>query len=248
MKDRIDRIKSTDVRVIGSKFFADIEPGYAGGSGGLWSFSPNINPLSVGLMAYWPLNSLLDGSGRGHTLTNNNAASFVVDGSDVVASLEAASSQYFSLADHADLSTGDIAFTIGGFFKANSVSGNAGLFCKNASVAIEYMANILGNQPSLYVKDLSTYVQPDVVTASAWHSIWLWHDPISDLIWSQVDSHAPVSAVLVGGPVDTAGAFVLGREPIDDFYFDGLLKRWSFWKRLLTSDERSAYAGGSSPL
>lgn len=62
MKTRIDRIKSGDVRAIGSRFSGDIEPGYMGGGGGSFRFEPfgdgyiSIAKSISGLIAGYAMN------------------------------------------------------------------------------------------------------------------------------------------------------------------------------------------------
>ena len=86
------------------------------------------NPLKIDLVAWWPLDEesgQRNDSHSGNHLTDNTTVLFDEDGIQSNAAWvnnPANEGEYLSRADNADLSMGDIDFTIGGWFKPLSIN------------------------------------------------------------------------------------------------------------------------------
>jgi hypothetical protein len=168
---------------------------------------------------------------------------------------------YFNLADNADMGLGsDDAFTWAGwarnrtdfqsgtvvFGKWSSGGGNDGaysLYIKGAN--FRYTFAIANGSSVTEVSDTTVFPTP----AETWAFIVCWHDPSADKIFIQVNNDAtPDEAAWSGGTHSSeTNPFRLGHD--SGAYggsWDGLLDEWGFWKRVLTSDERTwLYNSGS---
>jgi hypothetical protein len=83
--------------------------------------------------------------------------------------------------------------------------------------------------------------------------LFAWHDPVLDRLYLQVDDATPNFATWAGGTINNGvGAMNIGRFPFSNgLRWDGMLDEVSFWKRVLTPEERAwlynAGAGRSWP-
>lgn len=197
------------------------------------------------LKAYYKLSDVNDASGNGHTLTNNNVVTFGAGKIGNCAEFVAASSQSLSVGDHADLSTGDIDFTITCWLKIAS-GVTTGVFTKLAGAAIEYAVILIGGVPLFYVKDAAHFAQwGSALSNGVWHFIVCWHDKTADTLNLQVDNGAIISTAVTGGPPDTAAALQLGYNA-DVGYLSGNIDEYGFWKRVLTASERAELWNGGN--
>jgi len=160
-------------------------------------------------------------------------------------------SDYVSRVDSTTLSCGDIDFSLGAWIMLYDHTTRA-IVCKGSlgSAAVrEY--DIISFSGTFYFSVSNGATVSNVAwsggasSLNAWHYVVGWHDATANLIWIQVDNGTPVSAAHSGGCNDAAGAFIIGRAG-DGFQFEGAVDEVGFWKRLLTSDERTfLYNGGA---
>lgn len=185
-----------------------------------------VNPLiSVPWVAQWKFNNDGADSIGVNTLTNNGVATFTdgkLGGVTGATQLVAASSQYWSIADNAALSMGDIDFTIAFWVKQRTnpgVGNGITWMAKEATaaqrefrIALNYNANDMliyayvfnSNVSNAEVHSLSA------VTVNAWHCVILWHDSVANVVGVALDGEENTGSYS-GGSFDSTAAFEIGR-------------------------------------
>lgn len=219
--------------------------------------------IADSLISYWKLEEASGTRADAHgsdSLSQTNNPTNVGGKLGSAVNLALASSQYLSHADDAALSTGDIDFSIavwvypyqvtaanwytivskrnahatsGEYFLAKCASGN-NYWCFD-------VYDSAGNLGSVYA---TNYGAPQVNT---WVYIVAWHDAAANTINIQVNNGAVNSAAWSAGVRDDASTFRVGAmDSTPTFFFDGAIDSLGFWKRTLTSDERTClYNSGS---
>lgn len=88
-----------------------------------------------------------------------------------------------------------------------------------------------------------------------WYFVVAWHDSEKDTLNIQVNNGAIDSIQWTGGTIDLSNPLLVGsgyrniQNSSEKFYFDGSLQAISFWKKVLTSEERSSlYNSGNGKL
>lgn len=216
--------------------------------------------LTDSLVAHWKLNEASgtrnDSHGANHLTDNNtvlSAAGKIGDGAD----FESTNSEYLSIADNADVSLGaDVDFTWAMWFKPESTAAQRGLIGKrsgtapgNAEYRIEHSSAgvlqfIVGNGTTG-----ATLTSTTTFSAGTWYFIVCWHDSVANKLFVQVNNGTPDEVAWSGGTQDTSSGLEIGRLPTSaGTALDGVLDSVSFWKRALTSDERTALYGSGSGL
>jgi hypothetical protein len=197
-------------------------------------FFPNLYPYPV--RAFDPIDlspALYIRSDKG--VKSNGAAQFT-----------AANGESLSVADNANLSTGDIDFTIAGWVYFDSVISLSGIISKdnNSGNQREYDLRVSGGVPSFLCSSdgssitiVSSSVTPSTAT---WYFVVAWHDSSANTINIQVDNATAVSQAHAGGVYDSTSKFVIGGrlEGTTD-YHNGRIDSVGFWKRKLTADEKT---------
>ena len=201
------------------------------------------------LIAYWPLDEAsgdaLDAHGS-NDLTDNNtvgAASGKVNGAR---DFEFANSEYFARADNADLSTGDIDWTFACWVNAESLVETWNVIVrKGTEWHLYYVAG--PNTFRFYVDGSSNFVASSgSLSTATWAFVVVWHDSVNNQIGISVNAGAADTNAHTTGMIDGLGPFELGGDSSQSFYWDGLIDEVGFWKRVLTSDERTElYNAGS---
>lgn len=210
------------------------------------------SPLLTGLESYWPLTSDLSDAHGGRTLTNNNSVSI----SGGAANFTAASSQYLSRANDAGLQVADVDFTWSLWFEANS-NANGWLVSKGGG-SIDYEISSQRHDASDRLDVVFQFWNGAYKTVSkanigivdeGWHFVVCWHDATADTVNVQFDNGTAAS-VSTGGtaPPNTTDALNIGRRlATAGGYWGGKIKHVGFWKRTLTSSERTTLYGGGTP-
>lgn len=231
--------------------------------------------LSDSLISYWPLDeasgSALDAHGSNDLAesasdTIDSAAGHVGGARD----FELADTEYFSIADNADLSTGDIDFTIAAWVNLESL-GTRTIVSKFSTGASsrEYTLQEVGTGASARLRfsvdsngtAIDTAVNADTfgaVSTATWYFVVAWHDSVNNVIGISVNDISDTAAHSAG-VFDGTAAFAIGaRVNADGDYFDGIIDEVGFWKRVLTSAEITelynagagrdyAYIAGAAP-
>lgn len=171
----------------------------------------------------------------------------------------AASSQMFSRADNAALSTGDIDYTLAMWvYLASKPAATMDMLSRydvGNTALREYLFvwNASNDRFEFYITN--TGGSNNVVTANnfgapstgTWYYVVAWHDAAGNTINISVNNGTANSAATTLAPSDTAVATTLGgRTGIATRYWDGRLDEVGFWKRVLTADEKTfLYNGGN---
>jgi hypothetical protein len=217
--------------------------------------------LTDSLISYWSLDEAsgdaLDAHGS-NDLTDNNTVGTAAGKVAGARDFERGSSQHFSLADNADLSTGDIDFTIAAWVQLESKpGGNMSVVQKTTNLSGEYFFfhEASSDRFKLEVYGAGGFGSVGAVTANnlgapslaTWYFVVAWHDSANNEVGISVNAGTPDTAAHSAGVLDGAGAFELSGFTFGTFW-DGLIDEVGFWKRVLTADERTELYNGGDGL
>lgn len=167
---------------------------------------------------------------------------------------EVADTEWFERADNAELSTGDISFTVQAWVNLESVGGNMGIVVKDDNAPRDYRLDFNPNRFRFFVFDSGNSVAGTVSAnnlgdpvAGTWYHIIAWHDSANNQVGIAVNAGTPDIASTTGAPQDSTATFKLGGGDNAGLApFDGLIDEVGLWKRVLTSGERNElYNGGN---
>lgn len=216
--------------------------------------------LLDGLIAYW---SLEEASGvrrdwhSNNHLTDNNTVTQAAGKLGNAAQFTAANSEYLSIADNPQLSTGDIAFTCAFWLYIDTKSSDRGFIGKTDSgaassewvvwyeLASDRIVLRVYSGASAYSLSANSFGSPTVGT---WIFIIIWHDPVGNTLNIQVNDGTIDSLAHTVGVNDGTAPFEIGRFLAGAAYHNGRVDGVGFWKRLLTVKEKKALYGGGSGL
>ncbi len=198
------------------------------------------------LEAHFKLNTgaLTTDSQGSNTLTNNNTVTEETGILDVAGQFTAATTEYLSIVDNASMSTGDIDFTIAVWIYLDSIGTTRTIASKGATNQYEWSIEISSSDMiSLRIMttgggNLGLATWGSALSADTWYFIVAWHDATANTANIQVDNGIPVSGASTG-PTDGTGSFFIGRLGDVSRWTDGRIDSFSFWKRVLTSQERA---------
>lgn len=210
--------------------------------------------LTDNLAAYWPLNeasgSALDAHGS-NDLTETSGTIAATTGKITGArDFEAGDTEYFEIADNADVSTGDVDFTITAWVRAESKDGNMVIVGKdtNTSGNREYNLFYRGTDRFSFevfsatdsgtVLDASSFGSPSTGT---WYFVVAWYDATANTMNIQVNNGTVNSTSKSTLQASGSSVFRIGARNFSggEAYWDGLICEVGLWKRVLTSDERT---------
>jgi hypothetical protein len=112
------------------------------------------------------------------------------------------------------------------------------LFWNNSTDRFNWLVSSdgVGNTPVI----ASTFGAPSLAT---WYQIICWHDAAANQIGISVNDGSANTASHTTGVFDSTAPFRIGAQgggaPSTGSYWDGLLSKCRFWKRVLTSGERT---------
>jgi len=210
------------------------------------------------LIAYYALQEAsgqaLDSHGANHLTRNNGIGQAVGFHSRYAAAFTAASLHYFSIADNAALSTGDIDFTGAVRFRLTSKAAEMGIVSKwvtgsnNREYILLFNSGLdrfaFGVSSAGTVFDL--YVTADTLgspVVNTWYSVVFWHDSVANTINIQANGGAVDSAAYALGVFNGVAPFEIGRYDAAN-YLDGRVERYAFAKKAWSAAERSAWHAG----
>lgn len=218
---------------------------------------------TTSLISYWQLEEAsgdrADAWGSNDlTPTNTPANAAGIVGNAVA--LVTASSQQLVVASNATLQSGNIDHTISAWIYPTANSSSSCIVCKTD---IDAAANAAGYEWMLYqvsntkVRFLvgkggngtgtnSSNVTSDVdITLNAWNYVEGFYDAANVLVGVVVNGTVKTAASTTV-PGTSTGSVRIGAIGPGSSYFGGRIDEVSFWKRLLTSDERAyLYNGGA---
>lgn len=157
-----------------------------------------------------------------------------------------------SIASNSELQVGDIDFTFSLFVCLNaSTDSDCAIFSKADDAAnLEY--RLWFDTASLRFKfSVSDGATTSTVTADTlgdvyadeWHHIIVYHDSTNNLIGIQIDGGAADTTAHSAGVTATASTFRVGQDAILSTGSNMMISLLGFWKRLLTSSEKTELIG-----
>lgn len=174
---------------------------------------------------------------------------------------ERSSSQYLAVNDSTALSLGsDTPFTIAirSQVEANLTSAAYVLVGKDTSSGANrefdlYHTNAAGFRWIVWGSGgASTQIQWSGITnptVGTPYTIIAWHDPSADVLGMSINDATAQTVAHSTGTRDGAAAFQIGGGiGVSANHFDGLLGSCAYWKRVLTSTERTEYYNSGSGL
>lgn len=223
--------------------------------------APAGSSLLTDLVGYWKLNEAsgarADSHSNGITLSDSNSvtsATGII--SALAADFENGNNEYLETADSATVSLGsDTSFTITAWVKLESVVGSTraivGKRTGTAAADSEIFVGANTDENILFrVGNASTYldvVNTNVMATGTWYFVACWHDAAANTLNVQVNDGTVASGSWSGGTFDGTGRFQVGTIATSTTGdWDGLIEGVGYWKRTLTSDERtSLYNSGA---
>lgn len=215
--------------------------------------------LLTNLVSYWKLDEASgtrnDTHGSNH-LTDNNTVTSTSGKINNAAQFANGNSEYLSCTSNSDLQTGDIDFTFTAWIQPQTSFPTGGEIIVGKDVdtpssSRDYTIDIRDTAAiRFYINGGGTsIVTGPTLSLSTWYFVVAWHDAAANTVNLQVDN-GTVNSSSTGGEVpQTSGAeFRIGARAYAGFegYFNGLIDEVGFWKRTLTTQERSdLYNGGS---
>lgn len=214
--------------------------------------------LSDSLIAYWKLDEAsgtrldeLNGcGGSGCDLTDNNTVTQNPGKLNNAAQFTSANTEYLSRSDHADLSAGDIDFTIIQWvyldskgavqhfvFKGSNTGGSQYEYRTRYASGSDRFVFGLADGTSGTDCAANSFGSPDNGT---WYFIVAWYDATANTANIQVNNGTVDSCSWSTGSNDSANAFNIGRAGAGGGYMNGRIDGVGWWKRVLTSGERAA--------
>ncbi len=235
------------------------------------SFGPDQSYLSEGLVGYWKMDESSTGVGTVSRVDSSGNAYDLIDNSPYAASiggkfgnstqLVAANSEYLSIADNAQLSAGNIDFTITTWAYLDTTTSGMHILSKGNtsggdSTDAEYRLVIDSSaRAELIVGDGTSQVNLSAtnfgaLSTSTWYFITAWFNSKTHTIGIQVNANIPnTTTVASAGINDTAGAFRVGSSRTGGNFWDGRVDELRFYKRLLSPAEVQAlYNWAPGPL
>lgn len=217
-------------------------------------------PGTTNLVAWWSLDETSGTRADSHgsnDLTDNNTVLYGTGVQGNAGDFELSTSEYLSIADNTDLSTGNIDFTICAWVKAESLGANAAIISKQdtGTPDREYLIGYANGSSRFYITvssdgSATTIEEADNLGAPStgtWYFIVAWHDAVNDTLNIQVNNGTVDSQAYASGVHDSAADFNIGaNNEGGNLYWDGLIDEVAFFKAVLTSEERTwLYNGGN---
>lgn len=215
--------------------------------------------MLTGLISSWELDEASGNAIDAHAAYDLTETGGTIDSSGGWRDFEATDTEYFTIADNPDLSTGNIDWTISAEVNLES-TGAMDVASKWITTGDQREFRLghgisTANRFQGFVSSAGTSGTVATVTASNFgapstgtpYLLILWHDSVNDLLGIQVNNTTPNTIAHSAGVFDSTSVFQLGWIGVGTTtYFDGLMRRVRFWKRVLTPSERlQLYNGGN---
>jgi hypothetical protein len=215
-----------------------------------------VSTLIADLEAYWTLNEAsgtrLDSAGV-HNLSDTGGVGSST-GKLGNAAVFDGTMKYLSTPNDATLQTGDIDFTIAGWAYFTTLDANP-IAAKRDSTDFEwqlYMTGAIGNELTFGINGASfipvvasNYGTPSTGT---WLFVVGWHDSAANTVNIQVNG-GTVNSLTTGAvvPDATTAPLRVGNDGLTS-YMNGRVDALGFWRRVLTTAERTALYGSGAGL
>lgn len=220
-------------------------------------------PIITSLASYYKLDeasgNALDVFG-GVTLTDTNTVTASTSGGWAWRDFENTNSEYFTVADNATHSAGDIDLSIACWVQPESLNGSGGfpaIFNKGWQAAPDANSEQVlfydnaNNRLSYAVRSATVTTQVNGTNHGALANgtpafIVCTHDTTANQIAISVNAGTPNTAAHTTGINNGTRAFVIGASVAQSLFWDGLIRGFGFWKKVLTATEiRELYNNGA---
>jgi hypothetical protein len=214
--------------------------------------------LNTDLISFWKLDEASgtrtdsEPTGTAQNLTDNNTVTSATGKISDAAHFVVANTEFLNRADSADLSTGQIDFTVAAWVKLNTKGANRTIVSKynpggNGEYILRY--NNTADRWSVQMFDNSSLIATlNATTAGSpstgtWYLIIFRHDSTgasAGTMYISVNGGTEDSVGYTGWTVrDTTAEFIIGAYYISNQPWDGDIDEVGFWKKILSSDERT---------
>lgn len=203
--------------------------------------------LTTSLISFWEL-----GEASGTTRNDSHGTNHLSDHNGVVlnsgaAVFTASSEQYLDHVDNTGLSVSDIDFTLAGWVLfTGSTAGSAYILGQwddgtnrssilNLDTGVIYY-NISDNGTT------NNYATGPAVSVDTWYFFVCGHDAGNNQIFLQINNGTNNTTSWTTGAFDSGAPFAFGAgfaAGVPYKFFNGRLDQVGFWKRMLTTDERT---------
>jgi hypothetical protein len=207
--------------------------------------------LTDNLIGYWDLDEasgtrVNDHTPGTHDLTDNGTVGSASHASTTVADFEADVPEYLSRTDHADFDLGaEVGMTIAAWVRAETLGTTRSIFTKDDDTNVEYQLRFhssgnftlhsygaTGNANEGAVADTVS-----VATATDYFVV-CWHDPTANQVGIQCNNNTASTVSHTAGIFAGTGTIRVGQNGFNQPW-DGYIWRVGFWRRALTSGERT---------
>lgn len=206
--------------------------------------------LLTDLVAYWKLDETsgnrADSGPNGLSLTDSGSVGYTT-GKQGNAAVFDGTAKYLGRTSDAYTQTGDIDFTLAGWFRAANTNEGM-LVTRDLYLAREYNLQ-WGLAPGWATfsvwdaTDARRMAHVTGLTHSTWYYVVAWHDAAENTVNLQINNGTVASTSMVNA-AKAAGTceFRVGARAYvaSEGYFNGTIDEVGFWKRVLTADERTA--------
>jgi hypothetical protein len=219
---------------------------------------PAQGALTDNLVSFWELeeaSGTRDDAHGANDLTDNATVTQAAGKVGNAGQFTSANSEYLSRADNADLSTGDIDWTITAWIYADTLVNFGGIVHKgwssSADTNREYVLYVDGGTLRFLVgtNGGSQVVQATnfgALSTATWYFVTLQHDSVGNTIGISVNDGTFNTTSHSLGTQDGTSAFQIGGVSAQSLYWNGRIDQVGFWKRKITSGEiTQLYNAGS---
>jgi len=212
--------------------------------------------LKTGLKAWWPCNEAA-GATRANShsaltgtknLTDNNTVGRADGLVDYAADFTAASSMFLEISDEADLSTGDIDFSIHARVRLTTISADMVIVSKSDSATVREYELFYDTSEARFRFQVFDSGGTSVGTVdsdeagepliSTFYDIVCNHSKTNNCLSIKINNIKADVAATTGEPSDTAANFRVGAKyTTEQDFFNGRIQDVGFWKKDLTEGE-----------
>ncbi len=213
-----------------------------------YRFAPAASTLNTSLICYWKLDETSgtrvdsEPTGSAQNLTDNGTVTSNTGIIGNAGQFTAANNEYLSHADSADLSVGNIDFTLAAWVYMDTKPSETYIVSKGAS---EYYLRYLGGGTDRFqfVVEGGFTVSANNLgspSTSTWYFIVAWHDSVNDQLGISVNDGTPNTVSYSSGVTDTTDVFNIGTVlNLTSVDWNGRIDEVGFWKKVLSAAERT---------
>lgn len=200
--------------------------------------------LTDSLVAYWSLDEAsgtrVDATGRGNDLSEVGTPGSTTG--KISNAVDTSSGNALSRTSTSDLVTGDVDFTQTAWIWFDSTAGNTDIVGKWAVGGFEYTLGMNASSRLTFFVEPSAFDNIAATTfgalsTSTWYFVVWWHDATADTMNICVNDGTVDTKAHSTGATAASSPFVIGQSAFGAH--DGRVDEVGFWKRVLTSGERT---------